>query len=452
MGAQPETDGSAGFPPFPIRPATTANGSSGGGADDGPMESSGGLALSIIIVIGICFLVLNVCACAGVFYQRDRVRFKEMLLQRQYKLHPAGSGRPPTANAAEESEPDRERQLCSKAEEEDSADDMLRGVGLLPHQASTSTMDPHTKVSQWMVAQQQEVVIEPCPLPGNHHKKSGGSGSNNHTKSGRTGLLSGKLGGSDRYDPRGLDDDPCSMFPQLAKSNKATDIYGLMVIPSKEESSQQQQEVVVIEQVPRSDSAAGSVSTAGTLGRRRKARSRSITKRDVAVGDDDEGNRDSWAAPASLAENVSPGPNAETIRRLNLPKVLPDFPPPPADEMSGTLSRSSRGSILKTNLPQTLVVAPHPRLTSSSSSSQPSPSPTTSVSVPEPSLVVRPGVARSSDQPDVVLRRPVSGRPASINGSNRNSRSWYPQYSQSLMSQSIDLEPSAVAESDLRET
>jgi len=73
MGAQPEAEHTAGalFPPFPTRPTTNNKGNA-------PISSSpktednlegGSIALSIVIVIGICFLVLNVCACAGVFYQ-----------------------------------------------------------------------------------------------------------------------------------------------------------------------------------------------------------------------------------------------------------------------------------------------------------------------------------------------------------------------------------------------
>lgn len=458
MGAQPDPGGSSGFPLFPARPAAPSNSTA---ADEGAAEASGGLALSIIIVIGICFLVLNVCACAGVFYQRDRVRFKEMLLQRQYKLHPAGAGLPGTSGAAagtESSEPDRERQLCraAKAEEEDSADDMLQNDKLLPHQASTSTMDPHTKVSQWMA---QEVIIEPCPLPGNHEREQfGGSGGNNN-KSGRAGLLMGKLGGSDRYDPRESADGP--MFPQLTKSSKAPDIYGLMV-PLKEEGGSQQQEVALIEPVPRAGSAA-SASTTGTMSRRRKARSRSVSKRDVAVGDDEEENDGQQRESLMMASDpqTSSTYSTDTIRRLNLPKVLPDWPSEPGatdcEDGGGPQVRrpAYRDSLLKTPPSQTVVVAPHPRQSSNLS---------TTVSVPEPSLIVRPGVSRSpapssEHPPDVVVRR-SSARPLSSSngggGGNRSSRSWYAQYSQSFMSQSID-EPSSVSgeattTTELRET
>lgn len=588
MGAQPEIDrASDHFHRFAVDPAAKGvkNGNSTFNADG---HVSGGIALSIVIVIGICFLVLNVCACAGVFYQRDRVRFKEMLLQRQYKLRPANregnqliSSSPNTATplAPTVAADGRLNSLSShRIDVDDTEEDLCAGLdgrrslrSSLPHQASTSTMDPHTKVSQWMA---QEVDVERCPTP---------PGSTSQCNRLTTKPVMNKLGGSDCYDPRDCSnvDDPATVFfPQLTKSSKASDIYSLL--PVKEESAgiepQQQRQrstkagktsigTTTKESGNESGSASGpvaggsslpymdSTSSAPTVGRssttgRRKPRNksqlslqRSITKKDVAVGDDDEPtNSDPSAtapvASACLADNVSLMSSIygygtmDTIRRLNYPKVLPDLPqqetpvirsgsPPsspiyttpyaalpanvnftksdekgastsgrqqrrrstelpvgdateqlarrhysPRDTTAGSGSASS--TIVKTNLPQTLVLAPHPRATGISSSKAPSSHPhhhsvAVSTCQPEPCLVIRPGPRQQhvqtgtpdcpsgydSNEPpsstDAVLRRsnPNGANSTSARPANRNSRSWYAQYSQSFISQSIDQESDA---------
>lgn len=432
------------FPIFPFRPIKSQNTSSHTGGEQLD-EGGGGIALSIVIVIGICFLVLNICACAGVFYQRDRVRFKEMLLQRQYKIRPAREDGFPAAIGD-----------GSVRDDED-------GMMLQNREASTSTMDPHTKVSQWMAQE-----IEPCPSA-----ISPGEGNNKRLQ---VAANPSKLGGSDRYDPRRVeaDGDPAVLFPVLSKTTKTADIYGLAPLKREAGGQQIKETTAVIEPAP------SEISTTGTGRRVRKARSksqlsmqrRSINKRDVAVGDDD----DTAAAAAdpvdgsqqTAAECPTEEDATDRIRRLNMPKVLPDLPVAQQQQTedvysvpgTGTVVRrptsyqqhsspSSRyrpnSSIVKTNLPSTLVVAPHPRhmMTSPSATSASSvPS-----SVPEPGIVVRPGVlaatsrSNSTDQPDIVMLRcdpPSSSGVVQRAPSNRNSRSWYAQYSQSLMSQSMD--------------
>lgn len=365
MGAQPEVDQtSGGFQIFP-HGTTVAGGNSTNPRSEDDVHNSGGIALSIVIVIGICFLVLNVCACAGVFYQRDRVRFKEMLLQRQYKLRPANRDgrRPLSADGAQPMDGAARQSLVSHA-----IDDEIDGSGIglrrnvLPHQASTSTMDPHTKVSQWMA---QEVSVERCPTPPINNSQQ------QRNRLNKPALA--KLGGSDRYDPRFCDaDDPAAtLFPQLTKSNKASDIYGL--VPVKEENAAEPRPQHVqgpVQSVSPAATVMGSTAAPGhhvigqnsdgpglmmmdsastpsrTSTGRRKARTKSqsslhksITKRDVAVGDDDDDgidykvyiNNDEPAALADVSENEQRssayGYGAmDTIRRLNLPKVLPDLP------------------------------------------------------------------------------------------------------------------------------
>lgn len=608
MGAQPEVyqqPSLGGFEVFPIGPMSKGASGNSSRSDDGQdlVPQTGGIALSIVIVIGICFLVLNVCACAGVFYQRDRVRFKEMLIQRQYKLKSTNhDGEGPTSGAQAAAAGARETLLALHRVEEDfpeldgSANGMQSG---LPHQASTSTMDPHTKVSQWMA---QEITIERCPTPPINNRLAKPTAQD-------------KLGGSDRYDSRGYDmEDPTSaLFPLLTKSPNHQDIYGLL--PVKEENSADAKQPITSGQSPdfinqvhnngtflkfgdlghvgeSSPPFADSASSAQTMSRsstgRRKARSKSqlgsqrsiTTKRDVAVGgdgdDDDEGNY--RVAPDNGEDDrrrasalYGYGAMDTTIRRLNLPKVLPDLPHQdvpaeatapsgvdltgpktsasnfvPSDqhspiytipyaglttgvdsgERSTPISRNERhprqtmesppastvplsadtkkqlgksrrkytagggpgtsggsseavllssptSTIVKTNLPQTVVVAPHPRANRVAASS-----PTSGLlhqqQQPEPCLVIRPGPRQTcqstsaastaggpagvsgydsatndnetsypSATADVILRRPRQ-QDASTNNptrpANRNSRSWYAQYSQSFISQSIDQE------------
>uniref|UniRef100_A0A0P6GKJ8 Neuroligin-4, Y-linked n=1 Tax=Daphnia magna TaxID=35525 RepID=A0A0P6GKJ8_9CRUS len=583
MGAQPEVDQqpSGGFQFFPSGPVKGA-GSNSSRTEDGHdvAQQTGGIALSIVIVIGICFLVLNVCACAGVFYQRDRVRFKEMLIQRQYKLRSGNQERDGLAPTSGAQAPPvvRETLLALHRVEEDFTELDGSGNGMesgFPHQASTSTMDPHTKVSQWMA---QEVTIERCPTPPVNNRL--------------TKPAQDKLGGSDRYDSRGCDpEDPTSaLFPLLTKSAKTSDIYGLLPVQEENTAGEKQR----IQTGQSSDMAgqihdngsffkfgnlghvgessppfADSASSAHTVSRssvgRRKARSKSqlgsqrsiTTKRDVAVGDDDDDGNYRVALDNEedrRSSAVYGCGTMDTIRRLNLPKVLPDLPlqdvpagaiasssapftmgktnlsnvapsdrSPPCtiphaglqtsvvsmersalvnknqcqptespsasaapysdvkkqsksrrkhpDNVPSTMSSeavctlsSPTSTIVKTNLPQTVVVAPHPRATAAHSSTAIRGATPSSTQQPEPCLVVRPGprqpattmtrghggnnydsVANDKESPsatgDVVLRRPrqqdasASSRPAS-----RNSRSWYAQYSQSFISQSIDQE------------
>lgn len=536
MGAQPEVDQRSTTHSFHILPSLgpANNGGNGSTNSSSDVEQSGGIALSIVIVIGICFLVLNVCACAGVFYQRDRVRFKEMLLQRQYKLRPANLNTG-TASNAQATGGAGHASLASRRIDEDEIEGLAGMHSGLPHQASTSTMDPHTKVSQWIA---QEISVEHCPTPPPQSDQQERNRLNKPTTS--------KLGGSDRYDPRDCKvDDPTSLlFPQLTKSSKASDIYGL--VPVKEESGQVAQPKTsqkghqkgtqsVESSLPFADASSSALTaTRSTTGRHRKPRSksqlslqRSITKRDVAVGDDDfdqelgnssyriiPNNNDGGPMSAVFSEDERNRSSAygygtmDTIRRLNLPKVLPDLPhqDAPTDPLApiyttpyspetttnkrqsidfdakqrschypGSESRADSvvydrsnpvacgsSSIVKTNLPQTLVLAPRPRATGPNKATKPTSLSSSHYNAPEPEpcLVIRPG-PRSHHPPgttgevdpatksDVVVLRRSNQRDASTGSSrpaSRNSRSWYAQYSQSFISQSID------QESDTNET
>ena len=559
MGAQPEVEQASGGG-FQVFPLNAAGKGTGNISDSSSVAGhSGGIALSIVIVIGICFLVLNVCACAGVFYQRDRVRFKEILLQRQYKVRSADQADPTLAAQAGQAS------LVSQRVDDDDVEGSANCMkGGLPHQVSTSTMDPHTKVSQWMA---QEITVERCPTPPIEQRN----------RLAKPALA--KLGGSDRYDPRLCETEDVAMFPLLTKSNKASDIRGLVPVteevgvdhPKTGRNVSAPEFYRTVEKESKATGPDGRADSAQTTSRtstgRRKPRTksqlslqRSITKRDVAVGgSDDEGDYQAndvvGESPAGEERRLSSSAYATldttTIRRLNLPKVLPDLPfqdvpagatisskrtNAPSNSSSpiytipsgglGTCvdsgerhasknrphqrqsespltstgsdakqqlqgrrqylgnpiavageasvaastgastageesATTSSAAVVKTNLPQTLVVAPHPRAMTARRATGQHNNVTTAAPLaePEPCLVIRPGPARQQqpraaaagggsdcDETDSSAARDVvqlrhqtnkqgqgASRPAS-----RNSRSWYAQYSQSFISQSVD--------------
>ena len=430
---------------------------------DGELGQNGSIALSIVVVIGICFLVLNVCACAGIFYQRDRVRFKESLLQKHYKLRPAGRTSPAAhseTNDKDEAIPmslfktSRGRnQYNGPANDEESADELLQS---LPHQASTSTMDPHTKVSQWMA---QEVQA-----PSSHF----------HTRTGtnRTSESETKC-----YDPSSVSklsiksskEPGCSALVAVKEENQTKDKESMkssVTFYSKKKPTvsigTDTEDPIIC--VTAASAPPNSLRRSSTT--RRKSRVKSHpSKRDIGVGDDNITHEEE-------DQEQPTGTTMDTIRRLNYPKVLPDLPGDPTSSVYATpVGRQQQPSspyeitksvptstIYKSNLPQKMVVAPHPRLSRAIPAAR-----INTECVEEPELTVRPGPqagrpeASSSCLPqtcsplvgassvDVVLRRnkePPGCRPLSSNSSNsnRNSRSWYAQYSQSFISKSTEQE------------
>ena len=552
MGAEPALSG--GTPqdshfPFHVTAnnGTWANRNAATATTTAAVGPSGNVALSIVIVVGLCFLVLNVCACAGVFYQRDRVRFKERLLQKRYKLRPASEGSPAVrASAAAGKECPQRDNKKGQAKDGHGGDSTADGLDNLPMQvlqASTSTVDPHAKVRQWIA---QEIVDGSETMTPPSQRKV--------RKMHKALTFDGS---SDRYDSRDAVADPSGLFPLLKKSTAAAaaasdDIQSLttdvgdqvMRRPAKIDGrapSKLDRNTTTLDRQPihlrdaiRDASGAPSgqlepsspnqttcftgdatnrrYSTTG----RRKGRTksqlslhRSVNKRDVAVGNDSD-LPDDDDGPSNQNQSHD---TMDTIRRLNLPKVLPDLPKPedklksyctlpltatpfksgdplyaapirrstavetspsgeyalpPADLRVGR-DRIPPLTIVKSNLPHTLVMAPHPRLAQvvASFKANPVANPSASISIPEPALVVRPG-PRSAAVPDdsVPCQSAAKGppnlpplavqenvdvnvqlRPGQLQGvgprSQRNSRSWYPQYSQSLISQSIDQDSDA---------
>jgi hypothetical protein len=156
--------------------------------------SSSSFAMSIVIVVGVCLLLVNLCAFAGLYYQRDRLRVQERLMKKRYEdIDPANddelyvSQRKVGENDAEnitalemtESKENIKKKKTQQSGEEmyeavRSRDKTLEGredgveeddVGessfkrwRLSRQCSASTMDPHTKVREWIAHE----IVQRC--------------------------------------------------------------------------------------------------------------------------------------------------------------------------------------------------------------------------------------------------------------------------------------------------
>ncbi|XP_071440395.1 neuroligin-4, X-linked [Hetaerina americana] len=163
---------------------------------------------NLIVIVGACFLAVNLCVFAGLYYQRDKIR--RLLAPRR------AGGRPDVAGLADEktvgSAPSAEKQGKGRStatpllgalrrlggggkgedgkkkmhrgeedEEDDAEAEVQRRRRWLARQCSASTMDPHTKVREWIAhdvvqrysprflrrkkTTEGEVIIAPSSLP-----------------------------------------------------------------------------------------------------------------------------------------------------------------------------------------------------------------------------------------------------------------------------------------------
>jgi len=148
--------------------------------------SSSSFAMSIVIVIGVCLLLVNLCAFAGLYYQRDRLKVQERLMKKRYEdIEPRKDGELYT-NRRNDEENDGENITAIQMTEmkantknkknQQSGEDTYEAVRSrvktldgregaieegdgressfkrwrLSRQCSASTMDPHTKVREWI--------------------------------------------------------------------------------------------------------------------------------------------------------------------------------------------------------------------------------------------------------------------------------------------------------------
>jgi len=148
--------------------------------------SSSSFAMSIVIVIGVCLLLVNLCAFAGLYYQRDRLKVQERLMKKRYEdIEPRKDGELYTSrrndeeNAGEnitaiqmtelkantknkknqQSGEDTYEAVRSRVKTLDGREGVIEEADgressfkrwRLSRQCSASTMDPHTKVREWI--------------------------------------------------------------------------------------------------------------------------------------------------------------------------------------------------------------------------------------------------------------------------------------------------------------
>lgn len=132
------------------------------------VEASSSVVVSLIIIIGILFLLVNICAFGGIYYQRDKLRVRERLFNNRFRCNGAN-----TSRTFDEDEDD----VYMKTEELEIANvhkfnkrqdyvsvalasikpEAIGGKRLgklaeMSRQRSSSsvTMDPHTRVKEWI--------------------------------------------------------------------------------------------------------------------------------------------------------------------------------------------------------------------------------------------------------------------------------------------------------------
>lgn len=166
------------------------------GPTDEPSEvetgSSSSFAMSLVIVIGVCLLLVNLCAFAGLYYQRDRLRVQERLMKKRYEdVEPTNNDELYMSQRRNDGEDGEHRTLETtevrggvKKKAKRSGDETYEAVRSggrdvrenitheeeggensfkrwrLSRQCSASTMDPHTKVREWIA---QEIVNRCSP-------------------------------------------------------------------------------------------------------------------------------------------------------------------------------------------------------------------------------------------------------------------------------------------------
>jgi hypothetical protein len=160
--------------------------------------SSSSLAMSIVVVIGVCLLLVNLCAFAGLYYKRDRLRVQERLMKKRYEDVEPTNSREMFLNQPKPEEIDGENITASQMrgrndnvkkgkknqasgeelyeavrsgdktldgregglqeDEDDDGGEISFKRWQLSRQCSASTMDPHTKVREWIAHE----IVQRC--------------------------------------------------------------------------------------------------------------------------------------------------------------------------------------------------------------------------------------------------------------------------------------------------
>ncbi|PSN38812.1 hypothetical protein C0J52_07891 [Blattella germanica] len=163
---------------------------------DSPSEVAAGnsssMAMSIVIVVGVCLLLVNLCAFAGLYYQRDKLKVREKLMKKRYEdVENVNNEDFYMKKKPEEREDDnieviemttkkdnRKKKLQQSGDElyeavrsrgktHEGNEDKVEGDDgdesgfkrwKLSRQCSSSTMDPHTKVREWIAHE----IVQRC--------------------------------------------------------------------------------------------------------------------------------------------------------------------------------------------------------------------------------------------------------------------------------------------------
>lgn len=144
------------------------------------------VTFSIVIFVGICFLLVNLCAFIGLYYQRDKLRVRERLVSTRYRCvnvateeddvedHYMKTDSRTEAGEAERNVKNTEIKSilkssdCGTYEQVKPESGKTASIGRtgkrmgISRQASSSTVtiDPHTKVKEWIA---QEIVQRCSP-------------------------------------------------------------------------------------------------------------------------------------------------------------------------------------------------------------------------------------------------------------------------------------------------
>jgi neuroligin len=138
------------------------------------IEASSSVVVSLIIIIGILFLLVNICAFGGIYYQRDKLRVRERLFNNRFRCNGANTSR----TFDDDNDDDQDDVYMKTTVEEpqianvhkfnkNQAYDSVALASVKPEaiggkrlgkwaeisrqrSSSTITMDPHTRVKEWI--------------------------------------------------------------------------------------------------------------------------------------------------------------------------------------------------------------------------------------------------------------------------------------------------------------
>lgn len=132
------------------------------------VEASSSVVVSLIIIIGILFLLVNICAFGGIYYQRDKLRVRERLFNNRFRCNGANTSRtfddneddvylktedPEIANVHKfNKNPAYDSVALASVKPEAIGGKRLGKWAEISRQRSNSTvtMDPHTRVKEWI--------------------------------------------------------------------------------------------------------------------------------------------------------------------------------------------------------------------------------------------------------------------------------------------------------------